>query len=55
MIDVLIYGVLLASMVFLAVSLGFNWEHCSKDLQIIGVVLLLLGMVLLGLKLSLLC
>ena len=55
MIDVLIYGVLLASMVFLAVSLGFNWEHCSKDLQIIGVVLLLLGMVILGLKLSLLC
>lgn len=55
MIDVLIYGVLLASVVSLAVSLGFNWEHCSKDLQIIGVVLLLLGMVILGLKLSLLC
>lgn len=55
MIDVLIYGVLLASMVFLAVSLGFNWEHCSKDLQIICVVLLLLGMVILVLKLSLLC
>lgn len=55
MIDVLIYGALLASMVFLAVSLSFNWEHCSKDLQIICVVLLLLGMVLLVLKLSLLC
>lgn len=55
MIDVLIYVALLSSMVFLTVSLSFNWEHCSKDLQIICVVLLLLGMVLLGLKLSLLC
>ena len=55
MIDFLIYGALLASMVFLAVSLGFNCSHCSKDLQIICVVLLLLGMVLFGLKLSLVC
>lgn len=55
MIDVLIYGVLLFSMVFLAVSLGFNWEHCSKGLRFICVVLLILGMVFLGLKLSILC
>lgn len=55
MIDVLIYGALLASMVFLAVSLGFNWDGCPKYLRIICIVLLLLGMVLLGLKLSLLC
>lgn len=55
MIDVLIDGTLLVSMVFLLISLGFNWEYCSKYLRIICVVLLLLGMVFLGLKLSLLC
>lgn len=55
MIDSLIYGALLASMVFLAVSLSFNWEYISKGLRYLCIALLLSEMFLLGLKLSLVC
>lgn len=55
MIDVLIYGSLLASMVFLSISLSLNWENISKGLRYLCIAVLLSGMVLLGLKLSLVC
>lgn len=55
MIDVLVYGSLLASMAFLAVSLGFNWEHCSKGLRCLCIAILLSGTFLLCCKLVLLC
>ena len=55
MIDFLVYGALLASMMFLAVSLSFNWENISKGLRYLCIAVLLSGMFLLCLKLSLVC
>ena len=55
MIDFLIFVALLLSMVFLLISLSFNWENISKGLRYLYIAVLLSGMFLLGMKLSLVC